>query len=129
MSFELFQEGGPLKAKKTGSDQYSMSVSIPKDEDGRVARECPNQECSPSYFKVTPGTGIPAAPHREAQNLCRHSRLALPERVKGSLLIATMKADPIPPVRGHNPDDATSFIRLNALRPASGIAAKVQGKK
>jgi len=81
MSFELFQEGGPLKAKKTGSDQYSMSVSIPKDEDGRVARECPNQECSPSYFKVTPGTGIPAAPHREAQNLCRHSRLALPERV------------------------------------------------
>lgn len=58
MSFELFQEGGPLQAKKTGPDQYSMSVSIPKDEDGRSARECPNQECSPGYFKVTPGTGI-----------------------------------------------------------------------
>jgi hypothetical protein len=58
MSFEMFQEGGPLKAKRTGQDQYSMSVSIPKDEDGRVARECPNQECSPGYFKVTLGTGI-----------------------------------------------------------------------
>lgn len=47
-----------MQAKKTGQDQYSMSVSIPKDEDGRSARECPNQECSPGYFKVTPGTGI-----------------------------------------------------------------------
>jgi uncharacterized Zn finger protein (UPF0148 family) len=58
MSFEIIQEGGPLKAKKTGQDQYSLSISIPKDEDGRSARECPNQECSPGYFKVTPGTGI-----------------------------------------------------------------------
>ena len=58
MPFELFQEGGPLRAKRTGKDQYSMSVSIPKDEDGRVARECPNHECSPGYFKVKLGTGI-----------------------------------------------------------------------
>lgn len=58
MSFELFREGGPLKAKRTGQDQYSMSISIPKDADGRSARECPNQDCSPGYFKVTPGTGI-----------------------------------------------------------------------
>ena len=29
-----------------------------------------------------------------------------------------MKADPIPPMRDHNQDDATGFIRLNALRPA-----------
>ena len=28
-----------------------------------------------------------------------------------------------------NPDAATGFIRLNALRLASGIAAKVQRKK
>ena len=67
------------------------------------------------------------APPREERNLCRYSRLALPERAKGSLLIATMKADPIPPVRGHNQDDATGFIRLNALRLK--VAAKVQGKK
>lgn len=58
MSFELFHQGGPLNAKKTGPDQYSMSISIPKDTDGRSARECPTQECSPGYFKVTPGTGI-----------------------------------------------------------------------
>jgi len=58
MSLEMFQEGGPLKATKTGQDEYSMSVAIPKDEDGRVARECPNQECSPGYFKVKLGTGI-----------------------------------------------------------------------
>jgi hypothetical protein len=35
-----------------------MSVSIPTDEDGRVARRCPNNSCSPGYFKVKPGTGI-----------------------------------------------------------------------
>lgn len=58
MSFEIIQEGGPLKAEKTGPDQYSMSVSLPKDKDGRVARECPNQECSPGYFKVKFGTGV-----------------------------------------------------------------------
>ena len=38
-------------------------------------------------------------------------------------MIATMEADPIRPCKQ---DDATGFIRLNALRPASGIAAKVQ---
>jgi hypothetical protein len=43
--------------------------------------------------------------------------------------MAMMEADPIPHVRGHNQDDATGFIRLNALRPASGIAALVHGKK
>ncbi|MGE0876288.1 MAG: hypothetical protein AB7O31_16625 [Burkholderiales bacterium] len=41
-----------------GNDQYQMSISIPKDSDGRVARECANSLCSPAYFKVTPGTGI-----------------------------------------------------------------------
>jgi len=41
-------------------------------------------------------------------------------------LNATMEADP---TKAYNPDDATGFIRLNALRPASGIAAKVRKKK
>ena len=40
-----------------------------------------------------------------------------------------MKADPIPRVRDHNQSAVTGFIRLNALRPASGTAAKVQRKK
>jgi hypothetical protein len=66
---------------------------------------------------------------REERNLCRYSRLALPEREDGRLLIAMMQADPILSVRDHNQDDVTGFIRLNALRPASGIAALVHGKK
>jgi hypothetical protein len=35
-----------------------MSVSLPTDEEGRIARECPNTDCSPGYFKVKPGTGM-----------------------------------------------------------------------
>jgi argininosuccinate synthase len=38
--------------------------------------------------------------------------------------IATMEADP---TKAYNQDDATGFIRLNALRLK--VAAKVQGKK
>ena len=58
MSDELFREGGPLNIKKTGSSQYSMKIPLPESEDGRTARECPNEECSPGYFKVKGGTGI-----------------------------------------------------------------------
>jgi argininosuccinate synthase len=39
---------------------------------------------------------------------------------------ATMEADP---TKAYNQDDAAGFIRLNALRPESAIAAKVQRKK
>jgi len=53
------------------------------------------------------------------------SRLALPKKGNGSLLNATMEAK----TKACNQADATGFIRLNALRPASGIAAKVQRKK
>ena len=41
--------------------------------------------------------------------------------------IATMKAGPIPHGGTYNQDDATGFIRLNALRLK--VAAKVHGKK
>src|SRR3990172_308942 len=58
MSDKLFREGGPHNIRRTGPDQYSMNVSLPKDDDGRTARECPNEECSPGYFKVKGGTGI-----------------------------------------------------------------------
>jgi hypothetical protein len=53
------------------------------------------------------------------------SQLALPKKGTGSLLIAMME----PKTRTYNQGDATGFIRLNALRPASGIAALVHGKK
>ena len=58
MSYEIFRQGGPLKARRTGPDKYEMSVSLPKDADGRTARECPDGSCSPGYFKVTGGTGL-----------------------------------------------------------------------
>jgi len=43
--------------------------------------------------------------------------------------IASLEADPIPHRGTYNQDNATGFIRLNALRPANGIAAKVHKKK
>ncbi len=58
MRSKLFREGGPYKIKQTGTDKYSMSIPMPTDEDGRVARECPAGDCSPGYFKVKNGTGI-----------------------------------------------------------------------
>jgi argininosuccinate synthase len=42
-------------------------------------------------------------------------------------MIAMMKTDPIPHGGTYNQDDATGFIRLNALRLK--VAAKVQKKK
>ena len=58
MSNELFEEGGPYKIKKTGPDQHTFQIPFETDENGRVARECPNPDCSPGYFKVKYGTGI-----------------------------------------------------------------------
>jgi len=55
---ELIRPGGPHNIKRNGPDQYSMTISIPKDADGMIARECPSKVCSPAYFKVKPGTGI-----------------------------------------------------------------------
>jgi DNA-directed RNA polymerase subunit RPC12/RpoP len=49
-----------------------MSVTIPQDADGRIARECPNTECSPAYFKVTPGTGITGGQEHAYCPYCRH---------------------------------------------------------
>jgi argininosuccinate synthase len=42
-------------------------------------------------------------------------------------MMTTMKADPIPQCETYNQDDATGFIRLNALRLK--VAAKIHGKK
>lgn len=58
MSDKLFKEGGPHNIRRVSPNEYSMSVSLPLDEDGKIARECPNNECSPGYFKVKGGTGI-----------------------------------------------------------------------
>ena len=38
----LFKEGGEHRIEYLGDDQYRMNISIPTDEDGRMARECPD---------------------------------------------------------------------------------------
>jgi len=58
MSRKLFQPGGPLNIRDLGADQFLASITLPKDEDGRMARVCPDEACSPGTFKVKPGTGI-----------------------------------------------------------------------
>lgn len=58
MSTSIFREGGPYNARRTGSSQYTFSIPVPSDQLGRVARTCPNPECTPGYFKVKTGTGI-----------------------------------------------------------------------
>ncbi len=58
MSEELFRQGGPLKSKRTGRDTHEFRIDVPTDEVGMVGRECTNENCSPGYFKVKPGTGI-----------------------------------------------------------------------
>ena len=73
MTDSIFKEGGSHKIRRTGHDQYSMSISIPEDADGRVARECPTDSCSPGYFKVTPGTGITVGHNKAFCPYCRHA--------------------------------------------------------
>jgi hypothetical protein len=58
MTDELLREGGPHRVRKSGPDEYSLSISLPTDEDGLLGRECPVDTCSPGYFKVKPGTGL-----------------------------------------------------------------------
>lgn len=70
---DLFRPGGPHNIKRTGADQYSMSISLPKDADGMVARECPSDACSPAYFKVKPGTGITQGQTEAFCPYCSHS--------------------------------------------------------
>lgn len=72
MGDRIFREGGPHQIKRQQDGDYSMTVSIPKDSDGRMARECPNGECSPGYFKVTPCTGITDEQVLAYCPYCRH---------------------------------------------------------
>lgn len=58
MTQDLFKSGGPYKVKKVGHEKYSMNITLPTDEHGRIARECLDENCSPGYYKVKNGTGI-----------------------------------------------------------------------
>ena len=73
MGKKIFEEGGPHNIRKTASDEYTMNISIPSDLDGRTARECPSNECSPGYFKVKGGTGITDGQEVVYCPYCRHT--------------------------------------------------------
>jgi hypothetical protein len=72
MNRKLFQPGGSLYIRDMGSNQCQATINLPTDEDGRVARECPNDSCSPAYFKVKPGTGITGKQVSAFCPYCRH---------------------------------------------------------
>lgn len=68
----LFKEGGEHQIQNLGNDNYNLTISIPQNDDGRLARECPSSECSPGYFKVTSGTGITENHTLAYCPYCRH---------------------------------------------------------
>lgn len=70
---ELFRRGGPYKIKQTGNSRFTFDISIPNDADGLRARECPNEQCSPAFFKVRPGTGIVGEQTEAFCPYCRHA--------------------------------------------------------
>src|SRR3989442_2006045 len=73
MTKSIFREGGPHNVRRTGKDTYRMQVRIPVDSDGLVGRECPDEDCSPGYFKIKPGTGITERQTEAYCPYCRHS--------------------------------------------------------
>lgn len=72
MRHSFFKQGGPYKVRKTGRDRYSFSIPMPEDEQGRIARKCSNENCSPGYFKVKPSTGITEGQEVAFCPYCRH---------------------------------------------------------
>lgn len=72
MGKSFFREGGPHKIRRTGPDEFSLSIAVPTDESGFVGRECPSDSCSPGYFKVKLGTGITGGQTEAFCPYCRH---------------------------------------------------------
>lgn len=46
-----------MSLQRSQNSRISISVPLPKDEDGMVGRECPQPDCQ-GYFKVKEGTGL-----------------------------------------------------------------------
>ena len=73
MNHSIFSEGGPYDIHRTGNDEYTLKITLPTDDHGRTARQCPNTECSPGYFKVKNGTGIVGGQEEAFCPYCRHA--------------------------------------------------------
>jgi len=74
MTRKLFRPGGPLNIQDLGADQFRASITLPRDEDGRLGRECPDESCSPGSFKVKLGTGITGGQTVAYCPYCRHEQ-------------------------------------------------------
>lgn len=72
MTRDYFRKGGPFNAKRIDEDHIAWDVPIGADEGGRIARKCPDETCSPGYFKVSLGTGITEAQEFAYCPYCKH---------------------------------------------------------
>lgn len=149
MSDDFFREGGPYNARRTSADHMSYDLPIERDEFGRVARLCPNEQCSPGYFKVKMGTGITEGqtiafcPYcrraeepgeffteeqiRYAKEILTHeAALAFQNAMKGALRgsdMITFKPGPLPHI--HQPFEDT--VQRDVICPHCGLDHAVFG--
>ena len=56
MGRDLLRPGGRYNVRRTASDEYTMNLPMPTDEQGMTARACPEPDCTPGYFKIRFGT-------------------------------------------------------------------------
>jgi hypothetical protein len=79
-------------------------------------------------YRIIPNSGVVFAAVCDIRGLMfvLVPSIALARNDKLASAVGVMEIDAI---KSRNQDDATGFIRLNALRPASGIASKVQRKR
>ena len=68
-----FQHRGPYDVRRLGDHRVELSVPIPKDADGMTGRECPEESCTPRYFKIRSGTGAQDGPSRFFCPYCRRA--------------------------------------------------------
>ena len=52
MEDDLLRSDGSMDVERTAPGQFRATISLPLDEEGMLARECPAEECSPAYFKI-----------------------------------------------------------------------------
>jgi len=97
VNHSLFREGGPYNIRRIRPEKHSLSIPIPTDEYGRIARTCPSGTCSPGYFRVKPGTGLLEGVERSYCPYCRYAsspeEFATEEQIRYAKDIAMREAE------------------------------------
>jgi len=68
----LIRNGGRFNARNYGNGKVTLTIPNPPDRDGRLARMCPRNHCSPGYFKIRPGATNPPYRNELYCPYCRH---------------------------------------------------------